>query len=87
MIPVGIGTLAASLLLAYPSLPLTQACGVPPGSPCPGIIGGGAPPETNPLAVSLVPPGLFAIAVFPPYATPRTIPAISVIFAENPAIR
>ena len=26
------------------------------------------------------------MAIFPPYATPRTLPAISVIFAENPAI-
>ena len=60
------------------------------GSPCPGLPGGGAPPNnvgTGAVALSLVPPGLFAIAIFPPYATPRTVPAISVIFAENPAIQ
>ena len=83
---VGIGTLAVGALYAIPDLPLTSPSGVPPGNPQPGTPGGGGEPNTLPQAVALVPPGLNAIAVFPPYTTPRTIPAISVIFAENPAI-
>ena len=46
-----------------------------------------ANPMTLAMATALVPPGLPSIAVFPPYTTPRTVPAISVIFAENPNIR
>ena len=67
------------------------------GNAAPGAVGGGAPPsavgalapssQTLATALSLVPPGLTAIAVFPPYNTPRTIPAISVIFSEDPNIR
>jgi len=34
----------------------------------------------------LVPFGLQPIAVFPPYSSSRTIPAVSVIFAEDPNI-
>ena len=85
-IGVGIGTVAAGALYAIPDLPLTLPSGVPPGNPEPGTPGGGGPPNTLPQAVALVPPGLNAIAVFPPYIRPRTVPAISVIFAENPAI-
>ena len=54
------------------------------------ILGGGAPPvPTTPqatTAIGLALPGTVPVAIFPPYATPRTLPAISVIFAENPAI-
>ena len=67
------------------------------GNAAPGAAGGGASPsavgalapstQTLATALSLVPPGLTAIAVFPPYNTPRTIPAISVIFSEDPNIR
>ena len=67
------------------------------GNAAPGAVGGGALPsvvgdfapssQTLATALSLVPPGLTAIAVFPPYNTPRTIPAISVIFSEDPNIR
>ena len=60
------------------------------GNPSPGTPGGGAPPNNvgiSAIALSLVPPGLVAVAVFPPYETPRTVPAISVIFAENPTAR
>ena len=46
-----------------------------------------ASPQTLVAALALVPAGLAAVAVFPPYATPRTVPAVSVIFAENPNIR
>ncbi len=36
--------------------------------------------------LALVPAGLIAVAVFPPYARPRTFPADSVIFLENPNV-
>ena len=53
------------------------------------ILGGGAPPvPTSPqatAAIGLAPPGTVPVAVFPPYEIPRTLSAISVIFAENPA--
>ena len=39
------------------------------------------------MAIALVPVGLTPIAVFPPYTKPRTVPAVSVIFAEDPNIR
>ena len=67
------------------------------GNPAPGTLGGGASPavvgpgaatpQTLATAQTLVPPGLTPIAVFPPYNTPRTIPAVSVIFSEDPNIR
>ena len=38
-------------------------------------------------ALSLVPAGLTAVAVFPPYNTPRQFPSVSVIFAEDPNLR
>ena len=67
------------------------------GNPAPGTLGGGASPsvvgagaatpQTLATALTLVPPGLNPIAVFPPYNTPRTIPAVSVIFSEDPNIR
>ena len=41
----------------------------------------GAPVST----LALVPAGLAAVAVFPPYATPRTQPAETVIFSEDPS--
>ena len=67
------------------------------GNPAPGTLGGGASPavvgagaatpQTLATAQTLVPPGLTPIAAFPPYNTPRTIPAVSVIFSEDPNIR
>ena len=67
------------------------------GNAAPGAPGGGASPsavgalgpstQTLATALSLVPLGLIPIAVFPPYNTPRTIPATSVIFSEDPNIR
>ena len=50
-------------------------------------VGSVTSPQTLITALALVPTGLAAVAVFPPYATPRTVPAVSVIFAENPNIR
>ena len=63
---------------------------IPPGSPgggAPPTAGGGASPQTLKTAIYLVPAGLLPIAVFPPYIKPRTVPGVSVIFAENPNIR
>ena len=67
------------------------------GNAAPGSAGGGATPSavgagaatpaTLATAIALVPAGLAAIAVFPPYANPRQIPAVSVIFAETPIAR
>lgn len=59
----------------------------PPGQPQPGTPGGGQLPIGTSLevltALSLVPAGLVSVAVFPPYISPRTYPAISVIFSED----
>lgn len=84
---VGIGAIA--LLVQPPPLPALTSQGVPPGgNPLPGTAGGGSPPiATSPqaaIAIGLAPLGTIAIAIFPPYATPRTLPAVSVIFAESP---
>ncbi len=66
------------------------------GVPTPGLsVAGLASGGLNPAAVGgslaaaallLVPIGLVPIAVFPPYQTERTLPAVSVIFAEDPNI-
>ena len=58
------------------------------GGASPSAVGVLAPStQTLATALSLVPLGLTPIAVFPPYDTPRTIPAVSVIFSEDPNIR
>ena len=61
--------------------------GAPQGSPQPGSPGGGASPSsgtpTATAALALVPAGLQAVAIFPPYEIPRTVPAVSVIFRED----
>jgi hypothetical protein len=61
-----------------------------PGNPAPGSAGGGGAPVASSAASSqalaLAPPGTVPVAVFPPYATPRTKPAVSVIFAEDAAM-
>ena len=54
----------------------------PPDVPQPGQPGGGGPPSSNPEAATLAPPGTVPIAVFPPFASPRTFPAMCVIFSE-----
>jgi hypothetical protein len=57
------------------------------GSVAAGTAGGGGLPtntliQTLALSLALVPIGLSAVAVFPPFATPRTLPAVGVIFTE-----
>ncbi len=78
------------LALAAPPPPTIQPGDAPPGNPQPGEPGGGGSPGdfTNPSAaeaIALVPAGLTPVAVFPPFATPRTVPAVAVIFSEDPA--
>ena len=80
--------IAMTMMLMMPAPPAIGAGGAPPGSPAPGSSGGGASPNVlgNPAAasaVALVPAGLTAVAVFPPFLTPRTLPAIAVIFSEE----
>ncbi len=75
---------AAFGLLAFPSLPLVNNFNIPPGNPLPGTLGGGALPATaSPELLALVPAGLTAVSVFPPFATPRTVEAEAVIFRES----
>ena len=57
------------------------------GNPPPGTPGGGAPPNGAPqTTLNLVPAGLNAVAVFPPFETARSLPAVAVIFSEDPSI-
>ncbi len=82
---IGAGVAGAAGLAAFPEMPLVNNLNTPPGQPAPGTPGGGGLPATAPATVAaLVPVGALAVAVFPPYETPRTFPADSVIFLENP---
>ncbi len=68
---------------------LVNSANIPPGNPAPGAVGGlgaGLPAGAPAAVLALVPAGLVAVSVFPPYATPRTVPADSVIFLENPDV-
>ena len=58
---------------------------ISPDSPFGGASPGNADPNDLSVALSLLPPGTTAVAVFPPYATPRTLPAICVIYSEDDA--
>ncbi len=85
----GAGAGAAAGLATFPEFPLVTNVATPPGSPAPGApggIGGGTPSQATPAQLNLVPQGLTPVATFPPYATPRTFPADSVIFLENPNV-
>jgi hypothetical protein len=79
---------AGSAVVFVRPLPLVNENGIPPGNPRPGTPGGGSFPTTNSdtsqQALALVPAGTIPVAIFPPDARPRTRPAVSVIFAENP---
>ena len=76
-----------------PKVQIKKVCVKPPLVPLnvaqPGQPGGGAPPvNADPDVMTLVPPGYRAVAVFPPYLFPRTVPAKCVIYAEpDPAPR
>ncbi len=88
-VAAGAGAGATSALVMFPEFPLVTNVATPPGSPAPGApggIGGGTPSQATPAQLNLVPQGLTPVATFPPYATPRTFPADSVIFLENPNV-
>ena len=59
---------------------------IPENQPqCGTFFGGDCPQFSNPDNIqSLVPDGLTPVAVFPPFATPRRVPAVAVIFKEAP---
>jgi hypothetical protein len=38
-------------------------------------------------SLALVPLGLTPVAIFPPFAQVRTVPAVAVIFSENPTLK
>jgi hypothetical protein len=84
----GVGLLA--LLIQPPPTPLLTPQGIPSGNPLPGTPGGGAPPVASTLqaatAIGLALVGTVPVAIFPPYDSPRTVSAVSVIFAENPLV-
>jgi len=78
---------AAGGIAMSPSLPMTASSGTPPGQPTPGTAGGGGTPNgASGQVLALTPVGLNTVAVFPPFANARTIPAMAVIFAEDPSI-
>ena len=55
----------------------------PPNAPQPGTPGGGGLPASNLAAAALVPPGLLAVAVFPPFEIQPPVPVQAVIFSED----
>ena len=73
--------IAAILKVANPAPGLT-----PSSSPQPGSPGGGGLPRANPGNIlALVPDGLVPVATFPPFLpADRVIPAVAVIFREQP---
>ena len=79
--------ISAVVIAINPSLPLMTDSLIPPGSPAPGSRSGGALPfGTTSSVIALVPPSLIPISAFPPFVTPRTFGAESIIFAEDPSI-
>ena len=38
-------------------------------------------------SLALVPTGLTPVAIFPPFAQERSVPAVAVIFSENPTLK
>ena len=76
------------LLVASP-LPQIENGSAPPSSPQPGSkIGGDRMDNLENIhlgeALSLVPDGLKPVAIFPPFAQERTVPAVATIFSETP---
>ena len=84
---IGVGVSAGASLASTPSLQMTTESMNPPGTVSPGAAGGGGlPSAATATQLALVPVGLTAVAVFPPFATDRTFPAEAVIFLENPNV-
>ena len=57
---------------------------IPNDAPQPGQPGGGGVPTPGNPALALIPAGLEAVSVFPPWISPRTVPAFGAIFKELP---
>ena len=89
MIATILALFSVSILLSFSSL---QSEGqVPSEIAQPGsTFGGGLPTDfSNPAltkSLRLIPTGLRPLAVFPPYARPRSLPAYGVVFAEKQSI-
>lgn len=70
------------MAMTMPDLSFQQGGSIPAGA----AGGGGLPTDftisTAALSLALVPLGLAALAIFPPFARPRTVPAVAVIFSE-----
>jgi len=86
---LGAGMVGMAMMM--PDLNFQQS-GSPGGSTAAGTAGGGGLPTNGNIAslalsLALVPLGLAAVAVFPPFATPRTVPAVAVIFSEGRDMR
>merc|ERR1719367_701628 len=75
------------MAMMLPNLNFAGANG-PQSSQAAGTAGGGGLPSdgsisTAALSLALVPLGLAAVAIFPPFDRPRTVPAVAVIFGER----
>merc|ERR1712223_2249487 len=82
---LGAGMIGMAMMM--PDLNFQQNGGTPGGSTPAGTVGGGGLPSdgsisTAALSLALVPAGLAAVAIFPPFVRPRTVPAVAVIFNE-----
>ena len=74
-------------LLTNPTFPLLTERLTPPGNPNPGsLFGGEFPLEPSASTLDLMPHRVIPVTVFPPYATPRTFEAESIIFLEDPEL-
>ena len=77
--------ISLALIMSHPN-PGTGLANAPqPGEPG----GGGLPTSPSPTlaaSLALVPPGLIAVSVFPPWTFERTVPAVGVIFEEAPGM-
>jgi len=75
---IGIGILKIMNPAPGPTPDTSPRCGQPGGGGCPG--------DNNPGNIlDLVPPGLTAVATFPPFANPfRQVDAVAVIYKEPP---
>jgi len=78
LIPAIVLSIVGLTLLMNPSPTNVPSNATQPGSP-----GGGAQPSGSENILALVPAGLTAVSVFPPFLTPRRVPAEAVIFKET----
>ena len=77
--------ISLALIMSQPTPGTTLADAPQPGEPG----GGGLPTSPSPTlaaSLALVPAGLIAVSVFPPWTFERTVPAVGVIFEEAPGM-